>query len=66
MQVTNIYRYLNVAISSQKWQPLNAPGYSTLSELIVLLYFLLVMVYFIENIPACGTLVVLPAVSQRK
>lgn len=57
MQVTSTYRYSNVAISAQKWQHLNAHGYSRLSELIVSLYFLLVMVYFIENTPACGTLV---------
>lgn len=31
--------------------------YSTLNDLIVSLYFLLVMVYFIENTPTCGTLV---------
>lgn len=55
--VTSICRYSNVAIGAQKWQHLNAHGYSTLSKLIVSLYFLLVMVYFIENTPACGTLV---------
>lgn len=44
-------------MSAQKWQYLNAHGYSTLSELIVSLYFLLVMVCFIENTPACGSLI---------
>lgn len=57
IEVIKIYRYSNVAISAQKWQQLNAHRYSALSELIVLLYFLLVMICFIENTPACGTLV---------
>jgi len=51
------YRYSNVTMSAQQWQHLNAHGHSALSELMVSLYFLLVMVYFIENTPACGTLI---------